>query len=188
MQRTAQAQFDERAGSGRIYRGCLFCMGGMEKKVVRTLAVLYPSLRAIAPERLRIRREQGKVFEERVLLLPGYVFFESHEPELSMKLSRQEHVLRLLTYPDGTWHLRGYDDAFARMLFRENGEIGFSQAVFDEGDRIHILSGFLKDYEGAITRVNRRYRTVEVSLELQGKKVSMWLGYELVKKADEEEN
>ena len=72
------------------------------------------------------------MFEERVLLLPGYVFFESHEPELSMKLSRQEHVLRLLTYPDGTWHLRGYDDAFARMLFRENGEIGFSQAVFDE--------------------------------------------------------
>ena len=168
---------------GSVYRGCLFCKGGLEKKVVRTLAILYPELHAIAPERMRIRREQGKVIEERVILLPGYVFFESMEPELSMNLSRQENVLRLLTYPDGDWHLRGYDDAFAEMLFRENGQIGFSQAVFDEGDRIHILSGFLKDYEGAITRVNRRYRTVEVSLELQGKKVTMWLGYELIEKA-----
>ena len=95
---------------GSVYRGCLFCKGGLEKKVVRTLAILYPELHAIAPERMRIRREQGKVIEERVILLPGYVFFESMEPELSMNLSRQENVLRLLTYPDGDWHLRGYDD------------------------------------------------------------------------------
>ena len=43
-----------------------------------------------------------------------------------------------------------------------------------------MLDGFLKDYEGYITRVNRRKKTVEVTIDLQRKKAIMWLGYELV--------
>ena len=66
------------------------------------------------------------------------------------------------------------------MLFKEDGNIGLSQAYFDKGDRIRILDGFLKDYEGNISSVNRKNKTVEVTVNLQGKKVIMRLGYELV--------
>jgi transcription antitermination factor NusG len=66
------------------------------------------------------------------------------------------------------------------MLFRSGGNIGLSTAYFDKGNRIKILDGFLKDYEGYITNVNRKKKTVEVTVNLQGKRAIMWLGYELV--------
>jgi transcription antitermination factor NusG len=66
------------------------------------------------------------------------------------------------------------------MLFKTGGNIGLSQAYFDRGDRIRILDGFLKDYEGCITSVSRKFKTVEVTVYLHGKKVTMKLGYELV--------
>ena len=172
----------QKDGPNGIWRGCLFCRVGREQSVVQAMKTYAPGLRAVAPVKLRSRRMGRSAREEWVSLVPGYVFFESREPELSVRLTRLEDVLRLLTYPDGDWHLTGYDDQFARMMFDNNGEIGFSKAVFDEGNRIHILEGFLKDCEGRITRVNRRAKTAEVCVELQGKRISMWLGYELMEK------
>ena len=125
-------------------------------------------------------------------MLPGYVFFQITEDEsrtqatpdanLSglLDFSQIDSVLRLLRYSDGTWRLFGADDAFARVLFEAEGNIGLSQACYDRGNRIRILNGFLKDYEGCITKVNRKKKTVEVTVDLQGKKVILWLGYELV--------
>ena len=53
-----------------------------------------------------------------------------------------------------------------------------TDAYFDEGNRIRILDGFLKDYEGSIIRVDRRHRSVQVKLMFQGKTLTTWLGYE----------
>lgn len=176
---TAQACGTARADDVS-YRGCLFCRTGKEQDVVRLLESLMPELSAIAPVKLRYRRTGGQAFEERVSLMPGYVFFETRETVLPGKLKGIENVLRLLTYPDGDWKLTGYDDQFTRMLFDAGGVIGFSKAVFNEGNRIQILDGFMKNYEGSIIRVNKRARTAEVSIDFQGKKITMWLGYELM--------
>ena len=173
---------ENRSQKCMLHRGCLFCKTGKEKEVVQQMGLYAPALRAIAPVKLRYRRVGGVALEEKVSLIPGYVFFESSEGELPARLTRLENVLRLLTYPDGDWKLTGYDDQFAKMLFKADGVIGFSKAIFDEGNRIHILDGFMKDYEGSIIRVNRRARTAEVSVDFQGKKISMWLGYELLQK------
>lgn len=132
-------------------------------------------------------------------MLPGYVFFEIPTCEhhlvsekdagrvpLDVALQdviKVDCILKLLRYLDGRWQLNGFDDQFARMLFEAGGNIGISQAFFDQGNRIRILDGFLKDYEGSISRVNRKRRVVEVKVDLHGKKVSMWLGYELVEVA-----
>ena len=175
--------------------GCLFCKSGREAFVARQFERSFPSARAIVPTNSRLRRTKADALEERETLLPGYVFFEvcdpPHQPvesaearsrlEHELRLfSRQDDVFRLLCYSGGGWRLHGADDRFARMLFDAGGNIGLSQAWFDEGDRIRILSGFLKDYEGSITRVNRKRRTVEVSVDFQEKKMTLWLGYELV--------
>lgn len=179
-----------------ISRGCFFCKGGKEKDVVRHFITVFPKDRAIAPTRTCYRRTPEAVIEEKVPLLPGYVFFEIHEesrPTQSIvdlvllalqDFSRSDSVLKLLRYTDGDWRLQGFDDRFAELLFKSDGNIGLSQAYFDEGKRIRILDGFLKDYEGSIVRVNRKKRAAEVSVDLQGKKVSMWLGYELMTAAD----
>ena len=132
--------------------------------------------------------------------MPGYVFFEMDASQVDipssqvddryqhlqsvdaslLDFSRSAHVLKLLRYANDGWRLQGSDDAFVQTLFSVEGNIDISQACFDEGDRIRILNGFLKDYEGCITRVNRKARTVEVSMEFHEKHVRMRLGYELV--------
>lgn len=175
---------------GSVSRGCFFCRSGKEQDAVRQFEALFPQCRAIASTRSRYRRTKDAVIEERVTLLPGYVFFEVDSDKVDnaddalYAFSRKDVVLKLLKYTDGSWRLMGYDDWFARMLFEAGGNIGLSQAYFDVGKRIRIVSGFLKDYEGSIVRVNRKTKTVEVSIDLQGKKISMWLGYELVDPLD----
>ena len=63
--------------------------------------------------------------------------------------------------------------------------MGISQAYFDRENRIRTQSGFLKNYEGSITRVNKKTKTVEIETNFQGKKISMWLGYEQVSAIDQ---
>ena len=182
----------ERAGPTWKSRGCLFCKSGKEAEVIDRFRTNFPTGEAIFPTRTRIRRVHDAAIEERVPLLPGYVFFQiaEQEPEAPgttdanlvtlLEFSRIDSVLKLLRYSDGTWRLFGPDDEFAEMLFKSGGNIGLSTAYFDKGNRIKILDGFLKDYEGYITNVNRKKKTVEVTVNLQGKRAIMWLGYELV--------
>lgn len=182
----------ERAGPTGKSRGCLFCKSGKEADVIDRFRTTFPTGEAIFPTRTRIRRVHDAAIEERVPLLPGYVFFQiaEQEPEATgvadailvtlLEFSRIDSVLKLLRYSDGTWRLFGPDDEFAEMLFKSGGNIGLSTAYFDKGNRIKILDGFLKDYEGYITNVNRKKKTVEVTVNLQGKRAIMWLGYELV--------
>jgi len=166
------------------YRGCLFCRTGREKNVIRQLDCLLPHSRSVSPVKLRLRREGGAAREETVPLLPGYVFFETCEDLPRREILGMEDVLKLLTYADGDWRLHGSDDQFAGMLFRHDGKIALSQAFFDEGDRIRIVDGFMKEYEGSIIRVNRRARTAEVRIPFQDKQISMWIGYELIARAE----
>lgn len=171
-------------------RGCFFCKSGKESDFVRQFEKTFPDGSALVPTRSRYRRIKDTAIEERVTLMPGYVFFEleaddveSFQSALPLFFS-SDSVLKLLRYTDGSWQLHDYDDRFARLLFEAGGNIGLSQAYFDVDKRIRILSGFLKDYEGSIVRVNRKAKTVEVRVDLQGKKVSMKLGYEMVAPVD----
>ena len=185
-------------GKAPVLRGCFFCKSGKEADVIRQFNMAFPNGEAIAPTRTRIRRTHNAANEERVLLLPGYVFFqmpgnnpgarEAIDVDLLALLdfSRIDSVLKLLTYSDGTWKLLGSDDLFAEMLFEAGGNIGLSQACYDKGNRIKVLEGFLKDYEGYITSVNRKKKTVELTVDFNGKRVVMWLGYELVEAVEEQ--
>ena len=176
-------------GERPVCRGCFFCKSGKEKDVVRSFEAMFPDSKAIAPTRSRYRRVKDGTIEEKTPLLPGYVFFVADTvsagatdgfQQALQRFVRHDNVLRLLRYTDGSWQLQGYDDAFAKMLFDADGNIGVSQACFDVGKRIRILSGFLKDHEASIVRVNRKTGSVEIKLDFQGKTMSMKLGFELV--------
>ena len=160
--------------------GCLFCRTGKEEKIIRELKALKPEFSAMAPTKLRYRRHGQDADEEWVRLFPGYVFFRTQDPKASVQDVRLlDDVLRLLTYADGRWELCGADERIARLFFEEHGAVGMSKAYY-EGDRIHIADGFLKQYEGCITRVNRRARTAEIRVDFHGKIVTLWLGFELI--------
>lgn len=185
-------RIDGMNGKTLASRGCFFCKTGKEADVIRYFNMAFPNGEAIAPTRTRIRRTPNAAIEERVSLLPGYVFFQitangpgTHRAAGDIQtalldFSKNDNVLKLLRYSDGTWRLLGSDDRFAEMLFEVGGNIGLSQAYYDKGNKIRILEGFLKDYEGFISNVNRKKKTVELTVDFNGKKTVMWLGYELV--------
>ena len=127
--------------SGKTWRGCLFCKAGKERNAIQELRVCAPEMRAVAPVKLRARRVGGVTRAERVSLIPGYIFVEIDTLDLPFRLTKLENVLKLLTYPNGDWQLSGYDDQFARTMFENNGEIGFSKAVFDEENVESIIAG-----------------------------------------------
>ena len=161
--------------------GCLFCRTGREDSVQRSLCGKYPGLRTLAPEKIRYRRLGGRAYEERTRIFPGYVFFIARPEDNPISFRRVTDVLRLLTYEDGNWQLHGDDARIARAMFENEGLIGPSKAYY-EGDRIRIVSGFLKAYEGNITRVNRRARSAEIQVRFDEKIVTMWLSFELIEK------
>ena len=161
-----------------IWYGCLFCVTGREREVARNVELLWPGVIACAVCILKRRTCQGIKRLEPEILIPGYVFFCA--PADYMDFSPwPSDVWKMLRSLDGSWRLAGTDEAFARWLLQHDGEIGLSKA-YEVGERIHIHSGPLKDMEGYITRIDRRNRSGQVCLTINGREIRAWLGFEML--------
>ena len=162
--------------------GCIFCITGREFAVAQRLERAIPGLKAISPVKLRYRRMAGAAQEERVILFPGYVFFEVRsDADIEIRnIYKDQDVIKILYVDEENkdWRLADPDRSLINLFFELNGTIGFSEAYFDEDDRIHIVKGFLKEHEGKIRRVNRRAKTVQITLLIGNKNITVWLGYE----------
>ena len=174
--------------------GCVFCRTGKEESFASTITETFPNMETIVAKKMRVIRKGRDSVEEAVILFPGYVFFRMEVDETRARkafpiefqqIYRWSDTYRLLTNVDGDWQLMGSDLQMDQRLFDEGGTVGFSKVFFDEGNRVRVLEGFLKDYEGNIVRVDKRHRAVQVRVDFQGKTVTMWLGYEVIEKPDE---
>ena len=158
--------------------GCLFCVTGKEEWVANRIEESCSAIRAIVAKQEKHKSQNGVKTRRQAILLPSYVFFEAPSQVNPLDCFPREHVIRLLTV-DGSWRLTGEDERFVQWLFRYNGLLGFSKA-FREGERIRIVSGPLKDLEGSVSRIDRRGRSGQVTLTFGGRKIAVWLGFELV--------
>lgn len=163
---------------------CLMCTTGTEDAVIHLIERRGLG-RALTPRKVRQRRMHGTWEEDKVFLLPGYVFVYCEDTQTdAMTLLRLEHVIRVLRYadePDG-W-LRGADLAFAQWIYGMDGVIGTLSAI-NEGSFIRITDGLLKDFNGEVLSVDRRKRLAKVRLDiLDGSKI-VWLNYDLLKEQE----
>ena len=165
--------------------GCIFCITGREFAVAQRLEKAISGLKAISPVKLRYRRMDGVAHEEKVILFPGYVFFEVQAgSDVEIRTIYIDQDVFKVLYDDDEkkdWRLVDPDKSIVKQFFDMNGVIGFSEAYFDEGDRIHIVKGFLKEHEGKIRRVNRRAKTAEIMVQFNNKTISIWVGFEEIK-------
>ena len=164
--------------------GCIFCITGREFAVAQRLEKAIPGLKAISPVKLRYRRMERIAHEEKVILFPGYVFFEvqaGSDVEIRTIYNDQD-VLKVLYVDDEKkdWRLGDPDKSIAEQFFNMNGVIGFSEAYFDEENRIHIVKGFLKEHEGKISRINKKAKTAEMQISIGNQKMTLWIGYVVV--------
>ena len=171
--------------------GCIFCRTGREESFAKLITENFPYMDPLVVKKIRIIRKGRESFEQMVVLFPGYVFFRMENVEQMMEskilfprefqqINRWSDSYKLLKDVDGDWRLSGRDLDMVKTFYDFDGVIGLSKAYFDKGERIRILDGFMKDYEGNITRVDRRHRTAEVTIDFQGKIIRMWLGYEMM--------
>ena len=175
---------DYKAGSKY---GCLFCRSGSEERIIRDLKNSHPTLTCISPKRVRVRRQGEK---ETVTLFPGYIFFKTPStvatvaPDTTVaavdfrSIIQKSDVYRLLQYIDGKWELCGSDLRIAMFLFEMGGVLDLSKGRF-EGDTLRFISGPLKEYEDYITKIDKRAKTAQVTIEFHGERIIMWLGFEI---------
>ena len=153
---------------------CIFCKTGSEKIVEKQVNKLSSTIKAIAPRRILWEKRGGKWESTDKSLLPGYVFlyFEDDLPEKSLGPLLRNY--RLLQYENGKRELWGYDYDYAMWLYKYDGRIEESKALY-EGDTVKIINGPLTDGIGKILKLDRHKRRAMVEFEFAGKsfKVSL---------------
>jgi transcription antitermination factor NusG len=113
-------------------------------------------------------------------LMPGYVFFDSDTEPAWNRILKDSAVLKLLSYGDGEYALRGTDLEFIDWIKKNNGIIEMSSAV-KVGSMIEFVAGPLKDMNGKIIKINRSRRQVQVSFGSENGIISkVWCSMEFV--------
>lgn len=162
----------------------MFCRTGGEMFAAETMMQQDPEIRTVVPLKKRIRRTKNGLQEENVILFPGYVFFCADEGFLT-RVKDREFIYRILRTEANDWRLQGRDRELVSKFFEHDGVIELSKAYY-EGDRIRITEGFMKNFEGQITRVNHRNKTAQIQLDFVGRQATLWLGFELVEHAEDQ--
>lgn len=167
------------------YVRCLFCETGKEECVVRAIENGGWG-RAIFGRRVRIIKRDGCWTEVEAPLFPGYLFVYSDDEDAhAVDYRRISHVLRTLSYENGSEHLIGGDLKFADWLWEINGRIDVLKAQ-EIGGRVEIVDGAFKDLHGTILRLNKRQSKMLVALDTLNIPMQVWLSYEIVEEIPEE--
>lgn len=158
----------------KVWRyGCLFCRTGAEVSIVDSIHQTMTGFEAVVPMRPRRKTVAGKVIEDKVQLLPGYIFFRTGNDAQLPRLTCISNVFKLLEYDNLSWELTGRDREFVEFLF-DNDLLQPPHVTFTDG-KLHFEDSFLYGHDDAVVRVNRRKQTAEVQLESD--KLAFWIGY-----------
>ena len=126
-------------------------------------------------------------------LLPGYVFIISQSiRELYGELRRVPALTKLLGKEGDLFiSLAEYEIEWLEQIvsLRRNeprtdadcAEVGLSQVMVTEENRVMVLSGPLKGIEGRIRKMNLHKRVAEVEVDFMGRKMIVYLGIEIVR-------
>ena len=161
---------------------CLFC----ETQKCTTIATIIErnfGIRCISPRIIKRKWVKGVPEEESHPLLPGYIFLYTDEPlETSRRNSlRISGIIRLL----GNGELQNEDRAFAKMLMDHNGILGAIQLI-EVGQRCTVVDPIWQQMEGKVIKVDRGRKRCCVEFNFDRIRRTVWLGYDLIRPAEEE--
>lgn len=167
-------------GESDLAYGCVFCLSGKELDVAKCMEEFCQSVRAKPIQISKRFTNKGVTTILNEVVLNGYVFFQAPAQTRAIEMLQQFRGIYVLTYSDGDWRLFGEDKSYAKWIFKYDGILQLSRA-HQIGDRISIIDGPLKDLEGQITKIDRRNKSGQVTVNFAGKEHKIWLGFDLVK-------
>lgn len=158
--------------------GCLLCHTGKEIIAAQTVTQLNHHIKA-TPALITKRFTHQRVIRlENRILIPGYVFFKAPSSTTHVVNDEPVATFTILRYDSINWELAGADRYFAEWIISLDGVIGLTLAQKREG-RIHMISGPLKSMEKDIIKVDKKNRNALVQMNILGRDVRIWAGYEL---------
>ncbi|MDP9750081.1 antiterminator LoaP [Thermoanaerobacter pentosaceus] len=165
----------------------IFTRGGFENKVKDIIQNCFKEeVKLLVPKRKIIERVKGQPVEKIKLLFPGYVFVNAEmSDELYYKMSE---VLKR-----GVFLKEGKRPAFVKeeemkiilSLIKNSDLIDVSKGIM-EGERVKIIEGPLKGYEGLIKKIDKRKKRAKVMLSIAGELKSVDLAIEVIENASEQ--
>lgn len=161
-------------------------VGGREKHVLALMQKLVAGdllQECFIPQYEIMRKTQG-VWKKRVeVLIPGYLFVVTDQPErLMVELRKVPAFTKLLGNNDVFTPLSDQDvsffETFTEPCYRT---ITMSEGVI-EGDGIVILRGPLMHQMGLIKKIDRHKRLAYLEMNIMGRKKIVKLGLEIVER------
>ena len=157
--------------------------GGEEEFINRSEAILdTKEIRFIWLRRsLRIRR-RGEWNETLAPIFPGYVFIEAKKitPELYLQIRPIPGFYRFLQSNENIEPLSESDKELLLHFLSFGQVVEKSVVYFDEGKRIRVMSGPLKELEGKIVKVDRRKGRAKVKLDMFQNSFLIDFGFEVL--------
>lgn len=137
----------------------------------------------VFPRRMMEHFKAGKRVSAEVALFPGYVFLRT-EGELTVELYERIKALPGFTHflKQGSTlsEVRGRDLELLSHFLKFGEVTPTSQVVFDDDQRIRVLSGPMEGLEGQIVHVDRRKRRAKIRLVFDHGTFTVTLGFELM--------
>ncbi|MBN1836427.1 MAG: KOW motif-containing protein [Spirochaetales bacterium] len=161
---------------------------GTEGKFVRAARPRLPAETRLWWLRRNLRiRKRGRWQDSDASIFPGYLFLEAGgvSPELFRLLRQTPGFHRFLKDNQNIEPLGARDLEIVRHFLSCGEVLQRSTVVFDEQNRIRVISGPLKGLEGRIVRVDRRKRRARVKIELYEDSFLIDFGYEALERAPE---
>ncbi|WP_367398132.1 antiterminator LoaP [Paenibacillus sp. MSJ-34] len=161
----------------------LHVLTGEELNVKKRLERSAPHIQTLIPRRKLMERRQGSFKEVTRLLFPGYVFvYTVLDHESYYKLVDQYGVIRILGRPDPC-PVPLQEMAHVLKWCEESELVGMSRV--QDGEKVTVIDGPLKNMEGQIVRVDRRKGRARVRITLFGEPKEIDFGIDILDKAPE---
>lgn len=162
---------------------------GREKAFIDNLKKLVPYLSEkhnfiYLTRELTIRR-QGKVTTELQPLFPSYIIVQTVNEIDSFTLAGLKKVpgfYHFLNTNTDIVALKDHDLQLIQHFLGLGPRIGSSLVRFDENDRIMVVEGPLKGFEGNIVKVDKRKQRAKIRVEFGGSAHTMDLSFEDISK------
>lgn len=159
--------------------------GGQEEKTAELIRrQVAPSVmeECFIPKKERMKKLRGSWKKLEEVLFPGYVFAVAKEPEeLHRQLKQITKMTKILQ--DGTCYflpLSEEEEKIIKNIGDNYHMTKLSQIKVEEGKKVTILDGPLKEQEGNIVKVDLHRREVIVRVPFMGRLVDLKLGIEMV--------
>lgn len=130
---------------------------------------------------LKIRRK-GEWNDSLAPIFPGYLFLDINEvtTDLYLQLRKIPGFFRFLQSNQNIISLSGRDMELLTHFISFGEVVDKSVAMFDENNRIKIISGPLKGLEGLIVKVDRRKGRAKVRLDMFKDSFLIDFGFEAI--------